>query len=213
MPPAGRFRAWMFLSRELCPPLPWLMHEPQFEVFASAWQSLRCCSSLLLLSHKFVMRLKISTARPAFIQLVHPVAVLANFAPATQGQAFASTLRVAGGLPPFRFWVAQGTLPAGLSLNSSTGVISGVPAVSGTFAFIVEAIDSRYGIGRRLLQFNVAPRVHYPDFDRIEPADGSGRAGRDRYNSPPPSRIRPRLRLFGLPAPGRFRRADFSPRP
>ena len=98
--------------------------------------------------------------RPTRIsQLVHPVAVLANFPPATQGQTFASTLRVAGGLPPFRFWVAQGTLPAGLSLNPTTGVISGVPAVSGTFAFIVEATDSRYGVGRRLLQFNVAPHA------------------------------------------------------
>ena len=96
--------------------------------------------------------------RPARIsQLMHPIAVLANFPSATQGQAFASTLRVAGGVPPFRFWIAQGTLPAGLSLNSSTGVISGVPAASGSFAFIVEATDSDYGIGRRLLQFNVAP--------------------------------------------------------
>jgi hypothetical protein len=102
-------------------------------------------------------------SRPTRIsQLVHPVAVLANFAPAIQGQAFASTLRVAGGLPPFRFWIAQGALPSGLSLNSSTGVIAGVPAVSGSFAFIVQATDSHYGIGRRLLQFNVAPGTTIP---------------------------------------------------
>src|SRR5437899_3613092 len=57
-------------------------------------------------------------------QPVHPVVVLANFAPATQGQAFASTLRVACGSPRFRLWIAQGTLQCGISLNSSTGVIS-----------------------------------------------------------------------------------------
>lgn len=90
-------------------------------------------------------------------RLIHPVAILVDLSTATQGQAFASTLRIAGGLPPFRFWIAQGTLPSGLSLNSSTGVISGVPAASGTYAFIVEARDSHYGIGRRLVQFSVTP--------------------------------------------------------
>ena len=117
--------------------------------------------AVLLVSGFAVAQVRFATEdfdRPTRIsQRVHPVVILANFGPATQGQAFAASLRVADGLPPFRFRVAQGTLPAGLSLNSSTGTISGVPAVSGTFAFIVEAIDAHYGVGRRLLQFNVAP--------------------------------------------------------
>lgn len=122
--------------------------------------------TVLLISVFAVAQVRYATedfSRPTRIsQLAHPIAVLATFAPAAQGQAYTSTLRVAGGSPPFRFWIAQGTLPAGLSLNSATGVISGVPAASGTFAFIVEATDSHYGIGRRLLQFNVAPRVASP---------------------------------------------------
>jgi Putative Ig domain len=117
--------------------------------------------AVLLVSAFAVAQLRYSREdfdRPTRIsQWVHPLAVVANFGPATQGQVFTSTLQVPGGLAPFRFWVAQGALPAGLSLNPSTGVISGVPAASGSFAFIVEATDSRFGVGRRLLQFNVAP--------------------------------------------------------
>jgi hypothetical protein len=117
--------------------------------------------AVLLVSAFAVAQLRYSREdfdRPTRIsQWVRPLAVVANFGPATQGQAFTSTLQVAGGLAPFRFWVAQGALPAGLFLNPSTGVISGVPAASGSFAFIVEATDSRFGVGRRLLQFNVAP--------------------------------------------------------
>ena len=61
---------------------------------------------------------------------VHPILVFAAFSSAVQGQPFASNLQIRGGLAPYRFWIMQGALPSGLSLNTSTGIISGVPAVS-----------------------------------------------------------------------------------
>ena len=145
------------LSRELCPPLPWPMHGQQLEDFASACHLSLCCWCLLPASHKFVIPLKISMRRRGFGRSFTQLSFGLNFSPAIQGQAYASPLQVSGGLPPFRFWVAQGALPSGLSLNASTGVISGDPAVSGTFAFTIAVTDSRHGSGRQLLQFNVAP--------------------------------------------------------
>jgi len=95
-------------------------------------------------------------AETRFPNRIHPVLVVAGFSTAVQGQPFASALRVAGGTAPYRFWIAQGALPSGLSLNSSTGTISGVPTVSGSFAFTVAATDSQLGYGRQLLHLDVS---------------------------------------------------------
>ncbi|MBB2488233.1 putative Ig domain-containing protein, partial [Mitsuaria sp. WAJ17] len=40
-----------------------------------------------------------------------------------------------------------GTLPAGLSLDPSTGIIGGIPSASGSFTFTVTATDSSTGTG------------------------------------------------------------------
>jgi len=55
----------------------------------------------------------------------------------TVGTAYSQTLQVAGGVPPLTWAVLTGTLPAGLTLNTSTGVISGTPTASGTSTFTV----------------------------------------------------------------------------
>jgi hypothetical protein len=55
----------------------------------------------------------------------------------TVGTAYSQTLQVAGGVPPLTWAVSTGTLPAGLTLNASTGVISGTPTASGTSTFTV----------------------------------------------------------------------------
>ncbi|MHC4714186.1 MAG: putative Ig domain-containing protein, partial [Planctomycetota bacterium] len=59
------------------------------------------------------------------------------------GIAYSQTLQATGGLTPYSWAVISGSLPAGLSLNSSTGEISGTPTAYGTSNFTVEVTDSQ----------------------------------------------------------------------
>ncbi len=53
-----------------------------------------------------------------------------------------STLSRTGGLAPYTWSVASGTLPAGLSLNTSTGAITGTPTTAGTSNITFRVTDS-----------------------------------------------------------------------
>ena len=57
----------------------------------------------------------------------------------TVGTAYSQTLQAVGGVPPVTWAVSSGTLPAGLTLNASTGTISGTPTASGSSTFTVSA--------------------------------------------------------------------------
>jgi N,N-dimethylformamidase beta subunit-like protein/F5/8 type C domain-containing protein/putative Ig domain-containing protein len=61
--------------------------------------------------------------------------------PATVGVAYNASLAATGGTPPYRWSIASGSLPLGLSL-SSNGTISGTPLQSGSFSFTVRVTDS-----------------------------------------------------------------------
>ena len=54
----------------------------------------------------------------------------------------APALTSSGGVAPITWQVTSGTLPSGLSLDSTTGVISGTPISSGSSTFTVTATDS-----------------------------------------------------------------------
>lgn len=60
----------------------------------------------------------------------------------TVGHAYSSEVTVTGGTPPYTFAVISGALPDGLSLDPSTGAITGTPTVANSFSFTIGVTDS-----------------------------------------------------------------------
>jgi hypothetical protein len=73
---------------------------------------------------------------------------------ATKNSSYSQTISVSGGLAPFT-WSITGSLPAGLSLNASNGVISGKPTTSGIYIFAAKVTDSLHNIATESLSIKV----------------------------------------------------------
>lgn len=66
----------------------------------------------------------------------------------TVGVAYSQTLQAGGGASPYSYSITSGALPAGLSLNTVTGALSGTPTAGGTFPFDIAATDDNGQVAR-----------------------------------------------------------------
>jgi hypothetical protein len=71
-----------------------------------------------------------------------PVITTTSLPAATAGVAYGAALTASGGKLPYRWTLSAGTLPQGLSLDSTSGNITGTTNQSGTFAFTAQVTDS-----------------------------------------------------------------------
>jgi hypothetical protein len=71
-----------------------------------------------------------------------PLSISAALATATTGSVYSQSLQVSGGTPGYTWAIASGSLPSGLTLASTTGIISGTPAASGTSTFTLSVHDN-----------------------------------------------------------------------
>ncbi len=83
----------------------------------------------------------------------------ATLSAGTLGAAYSQTVSAAGGNGTYSFSVSAGVLPAGLSLNASTGVISGTPTAAATSAFTIRVTDGNGASGSRAYSVTVSADI------------------------------------------------------
>jgi hypothetical protein len=81
----------------------------------------------------------------------------------TVGTAYSQTVSASGGAAPYTFAVTSGALPAGLSLNGTTGNISGTPSATGTSNFTITATDNNACTGSQAYSITINPSCLFCD--------------------------------------------------
>ncbi len=82
---------------------------------------------------------------------------------AVPGTFYSNTVVASGGTGPYTYALANGvTLPAGLSLNASTGVISGTLTSAGSYVYTIRATDSLNAFGLVTCGILACPPVNPP---------------------------------------------------
>ncbi|MEU4338486.1 fibronectin type III domain-containing protein [Micromonospora lupini] len=98
-------------------------------------------------------------ATQALSIVIAPLPTL-TFPPPPQGQvgiAYSNQLTVNGGTGPFAWSVSAGSLPPGVTVNPSTGLLSGTPTLGGNYSFTVRVVDSFGQAATRTVALGITP--------------------------------------------------------
>jgi hypothetical protein len=102
-----------------------------------------------------------------------PLQIMTTILPAGAVQnTYAAALSVTGGVPPYSWSTIGGQLPTGLALNSTTGAISGMPALAGAFSFTARVQDSQAASASTGVSLDIAS-APAPAISVISPDRGS----------------------------------------
>lgn len=92
---------------------------------------------------------------PSLATAAAPVGA-ANLPAGTVGVPYSGSVAATGGVAPYKFSVTAGALPAGLSLNTTDGQVSGTPTTAITKSFWVKITDSQGSSGKLHTQITIA---------------------------------------------------------
>src|SRR6185369_12210866 len=95
----------------------------------------------------------------------------------TVGVPYSSAITVTGGTAPYTFAIASGALPAGLTLDTTTGAITGTPLTAGPFSFTVSVTDSTPGVHATTTTSNCSITIAPPTISALCAAAMTGSVG------------------------------------
>jgi len=93
---------------------------------------------------------------PAGTETVPNPSILTASLPAgLVNDSYSQVLQVSNGVPPYVWYIHSGSLPEGLSLNETTGVIFGIPSTTGVWSFLVKVVDSKNSFDMRAFSMTI----------------------------------------------------------
>lgn len=111
-------------------------------------------------------------AQMAGFDVLTPLGLIEHLQDGKMFEDYVARTVVVGGNTPYAASVSQGTLPAGLVLDSATGVLSGTPTESGTFALTISATDADGTKVSKAFTLQIEAEIPEPPVMEIQLDDG-----------------------------------------